>query len=431
MHERGHSVPLGLPGAALIAAFLLIFDRSVQAPGWFAALPTLGTALSTLGAAMLISAGFNTHSLSARVLGWGPAVWVGRISYSLDLVHWPIMIVTAWWVAEVGLALNFLGFVLPFIAAAAIYAAVETPVRMRRALGSTRALLMFFGCSSAALIGVAAIVAFSGGFPGRFGPEVHRILAYAEDDADDYLKCDVLSPSWTGVCVIGDLSVEPDALLMGDSHAFAQAGAFHLWLKREGRSAIFAFHYGCLPTLGAGRQSCNEYSERMISLAEATRSIHDVIIVSIWRQSFQGSVLFDGVWRRGAATQSYFVRSLDRTLDRLAGAGKHVTLVEPLYAAPNSVPNAMARNIAFGQDWPVDTDLAVHKATFAQLYAAFDQTGRSGVRRLSLIDRLCEGGVCRGVWNKLPVFFDSDHIRFGMSAFLSDEIEKGMAEYDD
>jgi peptidoglycan/LPS O-acetylase OafA/YrhL len=37
--------PLGLPGAALIAASSLIFDRSVQAPGWFAALPTLGLGL--------------------------------------------------------------------------------------------------------------------------------------------------------------------------------------------------------------------------------------------------------------------------------------------------------------------------------------------------------------------------------------------------
>jgi hypothetical protein len=120
------------------------------------------------------------------------------------------------------------------------------------------------------------------GFPGRFGPEGHHILAYAEDDADDYLKCDVLSPGWTGVRVIGDLSVEPDALLMGDSHAFVEAGAFDLWLKRQGRSATFAFMHGCLPTLGAGRQSCHEYSERMISLAEATRSVHDVIIVSIW-----------------------------------------------------------------------------------------------------------------------------------------------------
>jgi hypothetical protein len=72
-----------MAGAALIVAALTLTTSAKAFPGWWALLPTLGTAL-------LISAGprawVNRTILSNRIL-----VWVGLISFPLYLWHWPLL----------------------------------------------------------------------------------------------------------------------------------------------------------------------------------------------------------------------------------------------------------------------------------------------------------------------------------------------------
>ena len=65
----------------MAATFLISRDRSF--PGWWALLPTIGTAL-------LIFAG-SQASLNRLVLNYRPLVYVGLISYPLYLWHWPIL----------------------------------------------------------------------------------------------------------------------------------------------------------------------------------------------------------------------------------------------------------------------------------------------------------------------------------------------------
>jgi peptidoglycan/LPS O-acetylase OafA/YrhL len=411
--------PLGPLGAGLIAASLFIFDGSVQAPGWFAALPTVG-------AAMLIAAGSDPRAISTRALGWGPAVWVGRISYSLYLVHWPILIAMIWAAEDVGLALNLLGFALSFAAAAAIYAWVETPTRTRRVLGSSRVLLTFFGASSAAMIGLAALAILSGGLPGRFSPEVNALLAYRNDKALRYPHCDSYAGGRLRSCVIGDLSAVPDAMMMGDSHAAAAAGAMDLWLRQERRSAVYSAIGGCLPVLGTGPLGCVAYVDGMVALARKMPRIRQVFIFSSWRQILEDGHVFDGVWRSGPAADAAFADALTRTAEALTAAGASVVLVDPLFALPAPAPEIMARNLAYGLARSMDVDLATHRATFASVYVAFDQVSGPDVRRLSLIDTFCEDGVCRGAWEGAPIFSDNNHLRDGMAPFIAREIARGM-----
>jgi hypothetical protein len=340
-------------------------------------------------------------------------------------VHWPILIAMIWAAEDVGLALNLLGFALSFAAAAAIYAWVETPTRTRRALGSSRALLTFFGASSAAMIGLAALATLSGGLPDRFSPEVNAMLAYRGDKAERYRHCAFRSAQ-SRPCLIGDPSAVPDALMMGDSHAGAAAGAMDLWLKGQGRGALFGTKAGCLPVLGAGPPACTAYVDGMVALAQGTPGIRQVFIFSIWRQALERGYLFDGVWRSGPAAEAAFADALTRTADALTAAGASVVLVDPLFALPAPAPEIMARNLAYGLARSMDVDLATHRATFASVYAAFDQVSGLDVRRLSLIDTLCEGGVCRGAWDGAPIFSDNNHLRDGMAPFIAREIARGM-----
>lgn len=70
-------------GALLLVLGLIVIDQGRSFPGWWALLPTLGTAL-------VISGGHDAW-LNQRVLANKFLVWFGLISYPLYLWHWPLL----------------------------------------------------------------------------------------------------------------------------------------------------------------------------------------------------------------------------------------------------------------------------------------------------------------------------------------------------
>ena len=72
-------------GIAAIGVSIVLFGARTVCPGYTELLPTLGAA------AVLAGTGDVTGRGPARVLSLGPLVWIGGISYSLYLWHWPLL----------------------------------------------------------------------------------------------------------------------------------------------------------------------------------------------------------------------------------------------------------------------------------------------------------------------------------------------------
>ena len=75
-------------GLSCIAASVFSFDDATQFPGWAVLLPTTG-------AALMLLAGTARTGLprAARALMENPlSIWLGRVSYSMYLVHWPLIV---------------------------------------------------------------------------------------------------------------------------------------------------------------------------------------------------------------------------------------------------------------------------------------------------------------------------------------------------
>lgn len=87
-----HRVPrrlaawLSASGFALILVAALTFDESTQFPGWVALVPVAGTAA-------VIVAGAAGTPKGVRAVEWAPVQFLGNISYSLYLWHWPLIVV--------------------------------------------------------------------------------------------------------------------------------------------------------------------------------------------------------------------------------------------------------------------------------------------------------------------------------------------------
>ena len=210
-----------LVGILCILAPAALYSELTRFPG-LAALPPC------LGAALLIAAGETGTSLVGRVLAWRPVVFVGLISYSLYLWHWPLLVFqrSNEMLVRVDPADRrgkLAVLALSFLLATLSWRFVETPFRKGR-LRPARGPL--FGIALAGCTVLATCAAFfvaSGGFPKRFGPTalaVARFVDYEPVSEWREGKCFLVKNSsfQPGDCLRRD-GARPQYLLVGDSTA--------------------------------------------------------------------------------------------------------------------------------------------------------------------------------------------------------------------
>lgn len=148
---------LGWCGLIAIVFAALTVEAASAWPGWLALVPTLGTAA-------VIVAGTRDRPRYPVVLSWKPAVWIGGLSYSLYLWHWPLLVAAGWQWGDLGQKRGLLIVLLSFIPAWLSYKLVEAPARRSPALSASTPLALAVGANLAA-IGVIAGLLLAGSTP--------------------------------------------------------------------------------------------------------------------------------------------------------------------------------------------------------------------------------------------------------------------------
>jgi peptidoglycan/LPS O-acetylase OafA/YrhL len=409
---------LGLAGAALIAAAITTYHDGIQFPGAFALLPTLG-------AACLIHAGTRPEAAVVRTLSFAPLVYIGRLSYSLYLVHWPVNVFAS---KELGegytLGWRIAMAIACVLLAAVLHHTVEQPLRRGDWLARPRRFLAAYGTGLALCAGFAAIVFTTGGLPGRLPPEVARIAAYADDKPTEPCQEFSRKPGAAPVatCLLGTPGKAPEWLVYGDSHAWAAQGAFDAWLRSTGSAARFTFLHSCPPlkdvfVAGAG-SACRAMNEQMLALAAQDPAIRKVFLVSAWRQVIEGRLTPDPATAPDTAgSVALFQRQFDATVDTLTRIGKEVYVWEPLPAARDHVPRTLALAVWRGTSASLDSREEDYRRDFGFF---FDAVARNRPRLRATFSPsavLCHDGTCAAALSGRPVFFDNSHLAHSGSGF--------------
>jgi hypothetical protein len=239
-----------LVGIALILTAVLTYSATTPFPGVAALLPCLGTAL-------VIAAGRAGTSTVGRLLSLAPLVFIGRISYSLYLWHWPVIlfqrVASAFVDGTDSRAGKVAMAVISVLLATLSWWCIERPFRSRRS-GVTRRMVFTAAASCAGLfVVIGAGLLGLDGIPGRFPLQAMQYSSYLTYGPQKFRmgQC-FITPQYTitafdtVTCLHADRGKEND-LILGDSLAA------HLWF---GFSEVFtdvnflqATASGCKPTI--------------------------------------------------------------------------------------------------------------------------------------------------------------------------------------
>lgn len=133
---RTVALTLGWLGLAIVIASALLYSADDPWPGYLALAPVLGTAA-------IIIAGTTSHA--PKFLAWGPFLWIGALSYSLYLWHWPLITAAEWILGDFGWRMALLLVAITFVPAWLSLRYVEDPVRFSKVLSKSPSKSIYLG----------------------------------------------------------------------------------------------------------------------------------------------------------------------------------------------------------------------------------------------------------------------------------------------
>lgn len=404
---------LSLIGLGLIAAAVIAFAEEMYFPGWFALLPVLGAGLVLLG-------GGRSPTFVSKLLRAAPLVYVGRISYALYLVHWPVNVFSKQILAtEYTAPLRGLMLLVSFFLAICIFHFVEDPIRrgrfsIFRGANLTRGYFVGLALTLCAVLSVQLMQ----GFPSRFPAEAMRIAHFVKDTS--YVPaCEFDSSPLSEnehFCRIGAKNVEPDWLVYGDSHAAAAFNAFDQWLDSKGRAGLFKFKSACLPIVDVHRVKdkglCYKFNESIGNFLEKSDSINNVFLVSSWHQPLDsGAVSQDGltILSRDDSIRVFEIK-FSETVQSIYRQGKKVFVWEPVPGARGNVPLEMAKSKISGVAPNLEFTREEYFNEFGFFFRSLSDQKKFIEHSFSPSSVLCETGKCRVAIDGSPLYHDNAHV---------------------
>ena len=410
---------LSVAGLLLIAFGVFAYSPATRFPGAAALAPCLGAAL--------IIAASESAALN-RALSMKPVVFVGLISYSLYLWHWPIYVFARTRLTH-PLTTSETAFLiaLSFALAVLSWRFIERPFRGKITWRSA-ALFTSAGAAMAISAACALFIVDMRGLPQRFSPQIRSILAEENDSESRMHECFGMTAADVErgrLCQIGAKVQEASFMLWGDSHADALIPAVQSLAKRQNRAGLFAGTDSCPPLLGVGRADtakCEAFNDAVAKVA-TSKAIREVILEARWAKNAEGSSfgpeaqprirLYDDIseGRTERETRDVFYRGLDRTVRRLTKAGKKVVLVASVPEVGFPVPPVLARMKMRDPGATITTSIARYRERQKFVLWAFGQMHNRYSAKVVYPDRVfCHGGACRISMRGRPLYRDGHHL---------------------
>lgn len=415
---RGRAADLmSWSGLAAIAVGAVFFNYYTPFPGPGALLPCLGTALFILGNS---PGSRNKASLLSRP---GP-VFVGQISYSLYLWHWPLLVIPRYVHDEpltpLMIAASLAGtFILAYLS----WSFVENPIRRRQILPGRRAIFLASGLGLLTLIIIGHTIRQSEGFITRL-PQPAR--QYALGVSDRYN-----SPPWkiyplqiekrgvkyevTAWDINPDLA--PSFMVMGNSHARMWLEAVDSLAREYGRGGLvinptsykdcsFIFPNEKSP---AGQWNCQDLLSAFLDEGQA-RGIKNLLLILRYAGALGGPVKPEQPVEANPGSE-HFIRGLEATMKAAEERGLTLWIMENVPEYETSVPHSLTWQALKGRGPDsLAYDLKYSENRLAPLTSRMPHLTNQGLKYLRVAPVICPDQLCRPGDDQGSFYMDDNHL---------------------
>jgi peptidoglycan/LPS O-acetylase OafA/YrhL len=413
LNDRCHSTILGLAGFSAIIASIFLMSEGGDWPG-----PT--TLLPVLGCAIVIYANANSRLLSNSI-----AQWLGKISYSLYLWHWPIVVALVYLQLHDSLMGITAGICATLLLGALSHAAFE------QAPQSFLKHTTFARSSIALAILVVSVVGISHVvYKSSINRPEQRTVAIAEKEASNQnprrKTCLIFKGVESPGCIYGGEG-RLAAIVLGDSHANASVNAVTAALPDKDLN-VQEWSYASCPTITGlnlvkNDRQCREFNEWAIQKLTTIDSSVPVIIIN--RSSSYPMGNEDNLTASKGKPIIYFSKPYSSpepeflreytehyvsTICQISKRHK-VYIVRPYPEMLFNVPKQLARDLMIQKDAEISITLAAYKSRHAFVYSAQDLAAKEcGVTILDPLPYLCDENKCKGSQDGRPYYYDGSHL---------------------
>ncbi|HEX5704041.1 MAG TPA: acyltransferase family protein [Pyrinomonadaceae bacterium] len=397
---------LALAGLALILVPVFAYTPETPFPGAAALSPCLGTAL-------IIWANERTEGRIPTAVGVAlssrPIVFLGLISYSLYLWHWPLLAFSKYWTlaplsADLGFATRVGMLSLGFLLAVLSWKYVETPLRTRRLGTSRKSAFLFAGTGLIVILSGGLICLTMQGFPKRFS-ELANEFANAKSDRAFLINVtpdDARAGNLVPIGVVNP-ALRPSVLAWGDSHAMSAIPALDACLKDKGLAGRAATHSVTAPVL-------NWFMVSKFGLSKDSIAFNDAVLSYVRSQQVPHVILIANWTDYAGASDGGFNSALLLTIRQLVAAGSQPWIMLSVPEHTFDVPKVLSRSVIFRTDLaPFSTKRAASDAFDKIDRTTISDIESAGGRILDPKPRFLDPGGQRYVYLADGVVLYRDH----------------------
>lgn len=407
----------GWAGAGLILAAAFGLRPDTAYPGVAVLLPFAGTLLVLLAGKDKVRGGVG------QILSLAPFQYFGRLSYSIYLWHWPILVL--WDLHDPSWQRAVLCVLATIAIAEFSHRFIENPIRFNPKLKQNAGLSLRWMVAVTACCLIAATAWW------QIEQSRAQKNIYYRASQDDLKKtnptCLAMQPdvAVTG-CVLGDADSHTTVILLGDSHAWHWAPALDVAAKARGWRLLTLTKAACPPENIEHLWTDllrHEYTECATWRSQAEQIVDQAKPAMLYIAS-------DSDYRTGprldqGLTYKQWHDSFAALFHHLSDEGIPVTVIADVPSFPDNTPVCLARAQKFGVPCkPLETAFFNPIKDRAEADAV---RSSSNAREVSMISLLCPDGVCQREENGIIMYTDFNHLTATYSRSLGQELNRKIS----
>ncbi len=421
---------ISLAGFLSILYSVVAYDNSTVFPGLSALLPTVG-------AAAIIWANEHHDTWVKKQLSFRPFVFVGLISYSLYLWHWPVIVFSRYVSIEELLILDKLVLIgISVLLAVLSWRFIETPFRKYKLLKSNKRVAIAVVTSILVVAAVGQQIRRTEGYPERL-PEQARAYALSADWDDDQKRCYKLKVEKINageLCRFGpddEDNSSPELFFWGDSHAAAYLPAIKEKSRDHSMLTVHASKSGCIPILWetqAKNVECIKFNNAMIKQIKSS-GVTTVLLAGRWSVYIYGEqnvMLDDGSDEEKTPDKAkkIFINQFKKMSEELKGYGVTLWVAKQVPLQAENIPHVLTKLELKGLNTSeVGVSLKGHQERQQFVNSVFSELEEEGVLVLDPTPWMCRDSFCPASYEGVSYYKDKDHLSVQGASKIKDLFE--------